>query len=102
MNGHDENLNKELKIIINTNNEITGYATIGGIEGEISIPYEKVPADFIENFDSKYYLYVDGQVKENENYEPPQVEQRSGVSELESLKLLAMQQSAQIAELQSK
>lgn len=73
MDGHDENLNKELKIIINTNNEITGYATIGGIEGEISIPCENVPADFIENFDSKYYLYVDGNIKTNPDYVAPEI-----------------------------
>lgn len=72
MNGYDENLNKELKIIINTNNEITGYATIGGIEGEISVPYENVPDDFIENFDSKYYLYVDGKIKTNPDYVAPE------------------------------
>ncbi|MGP5091043.1 DUF2977 domain-containing protein [Staphylococcus equorum] len=73
MNGYDENLNKELKIIINTNNEITGYATIGGIEGEISIPYENVPDSFIENFDSKYYLYVEGNIKVNHDYVAPEI-----------------------------
>lgn len=73
MDGHDENLNKELKFIINTNNEITGYATIGGIEGEISIPYENVPADFIENFDSKYYLYIGGNIKINPDYVAPEI-----------------------------
>ncbi len=71
MDGYDENLNKELKIIINKNNEITGYAIIGGIEGEISIPYENVPDSFIENFDSKYYIYVDGKIKTNPDYEEP-------------------------------
>ena len=73
MDVHDENLNKELKIIINTNNEITGYATIGGVEGEISIPYENVPDDFRENFDSKYYLYVDGNIKTNPDYVAPEI-----------------------------
>lgn len=71
MDGYDENLNKELKIIINKNNEITGYAIIGGIEGEISIPYENVPDSFIENFDSKYYIYVDGKINTNPDYEEP-------------------------------
>lgn len=72
MDGRDVNLNKELKIIINANNEITGYATIGGLEGEISIPYENVPADFIENYDSKYYLYVDGEITINPDYVAPE------------------------------
>lgn len=72
MNGHDENLNNELKIIINTNNEVTGYATIGGIEGEISIPYENVPTDFIENFDAKYFLYVEGEITVNPDYVAPE------------------------------
>ena len=58
MDVHDENLNKELKIIINTNNEITGYATIGGIEGEISIPYENVPYNDLEKILTLNIIYM--------------------------------------------
>lgn len=85
----------------NESNEIVAYAKVGSVGG-FEISEDKLPADFFSNFRPSFYLYADDQIKENENYEPPQAEQRSGMSELESLKMLMTQQSAQIAELQSK
>lgn len=71
----DANRNDELKITVNKDDEITGFAIVGGIEGEISVPYEKAPDDFIENFEPKYYLYTNGEIKENPNYVPPTCEE---------------------------
>lgn len=88
-------------IKINESNEIVAYAKIGNVGG-FEISENKLPDDFFNNFRPSFYLYVDDQIKENENYEPPKIEQSSGMSELESLKMLVTQQSAQIAELQSK
>lgn len=85
----------------NENNEIVAYAKIGSVGGS-EITSDRLPKDFFSNFRPGFYLFADDQIKENENYEPPKVEQSTGISELESLKRLVMQQSAQIAELQSK
>ncbi|MFF5907843.1 DUF2977 domain-containing protein [Staphylococcus cohnii] len=90
-----------VNIKVNENNEIVAYAKVGSVGG-FETPADKLPADFFSNFKPSFYLYVDDQIKENENYEPPQVEQHPGITELESLKMLVTQQSAQIAELQSK
>lgn len=66
--------NNELNIKVNEQNEITQYALIGGVgAGGIFVPYENVPDDFIENFDSKYYLYVDGNIKVNPDYVAPEI-----------------------------
>ena len=96
-----EDETKTINIKVNENNEITAYASVGSVGG-FETPADKLPADFFSNFKPSFYLYVDDQIKENENYEPPQVEQHPGITELESLKMLVTQQSAQIAELQSK
>ena len=90
-----------VNIKVNENNEIVAYAKVGSVGG-FETPTDKLPADFFSNFKPRFYLYADDQIKENENYEPPQTEQHSGISELESLKMLVTHQSAQIAELQSK
>lgn len=67
--------NNELNIKVNEQNEITQYALIGGVgAGGVFVPYEKVPDNFIENFDSKYYLYVDGEISVNPDYVAPEIE----------------------------
>lgn len=66
--------NKELNLKVNEQNEIIQYVLIGGVgAGGIFVPYEIVPDDFIENFDSKYYLYVDGNIKVNPDYVAPEI-----------------------------
>ena len=66
--------NKELNLKVNEQNEIIQYALIGGVgAGGIFVSYENVPDDFIENFDSKYYLYVDGNIKTNPDYVAPEI-----------------------------
>ncbi|PNZ09023.1 hypothetical protein CD144_01990 [Staphylococcus equorum subsp. linens] len=66
--------NKELNLKVNEQNEIIQYALIGGVgAGGIFVSYESVPADFIENFDSKYYLYIGGNIKINPDYVAPEI-----------------------------
>jgi len=67
----DENRNDELKITVNENDEVVGYAVVGGISGEISVPYEKAPADFVEVFAPKYFLYKNGEFSVNPDYKEP-------------------------------
>ncbi|MFQ3903762.1 DUF2977 domain-containing protein [Staphylococcus sp. 50Mo3-1] len=67
----DENRNNELKITLNDKDEVVGYAIIGGISGEIGVSYEKAPANFVEVFSPKYFLYKNGELKVNPNYKEP-------------------------------
>lgn len=66
-----ENEIKTINIKVNGNNEITAYATIGGVDG-IDIPVDSLPDNFKRDFDSKYYLYVDGEITVNPDYVAPE------------------------------
>lgn len=61
-----------INIKVNENNEITAYAIIGGVSG-VDIPIDILPDNFKENFDSKYYLYVDGNIETNPDYAKPEI-----------------------------
>lgn len=63
---------KTVNIKVNDKNEIIAYAIIGGVNG-INISIDVLPDSFIENFDSKYYLYVDGNIKTNPDYVAPEI-----------------------------
>ncbi|WP_409328055.1 DUF2977 domain-containing protein [Staphylococcus pseudoxylosus] len=63
-----------MEIKVNDKNEITAYAVVGGVLGE-EIPDEIVPEDFRERYDTKFYLYENGEIKENPNYIPPTYEE---------------------------
>lgn len=67
----DENRNDELKLTLNDKDEVVGYAIIGGISGQIDVPYEKAPADFVEVFAPKYFLYKNGEFSVNPDYKEP-------------------------------
>lgn len=67
-----EDENKTINIKVNENNEITAYAIIGGVSG-IDISITVLPDGFKENFDSKYYLYVDGNIETNPDYVKPEI-----------------------------
>lgn len=58
-----------MRITVNENNEITGYAIIGGIEGDFEISDDIIPQEFILNYKPKYYLYQNEQIIVNPNYE---------------------------------
>ena len=63
-----------MKILINHNYEIVQYATVGGFEGDIEINNGILPSNFIESFKPRYFLYKDGEVKVNANYEEEKTE----------------------------
>lgn len=62
-----------MQILINSKNEITNYAVVGGFENGIEI--EEIPTNFREIFKPKLYKYIDNQIvlnnEYNENEEPP-------------------------------
>lgn len=64
-----------MRITINDNNEITGYAIVGGIEGDFEIDDSIIPQDFTQTFKPKYYLYQDKQIIVNPNYQTETYEQ---------------------------
>ena len=67
-----------MQILLNQNNEIIAYAVSGGIEREgyktLTIEDNQVPDSFRESFKPRYFLYKDGEVKVNTNYEEKKTE----------------------------
>ena len=58
-----------MRILINNNNEITGYATVGGLEGDFEISDDIIPLEFAKTFKPKYYLYQNEKIIVNPSYE---------------------------------
>ena len=67
-----------MQILLNQNNEIIAYAVSGGIEREgyetVTIENNFIPKSFRQSFKPKYFLYKDGEVKLNANYEEEKTE----------------------------
>ena len=64
-----------MRILINGNNEIVGYATAGGLEGDFEISDEIVPSGFKEDFEPRRFVYNNGAIIYNKNNNDDPVEQ---------------------------
>lgn len=62
-----------MQILLNSNNEITDYAVVGGFDNGVEV--DEIPTNFREMFKPKLYKYIDNHIVLNENYveykEPP-------------------------------
>lgn len=56
-----------MQILLNDKNEIISFAVVGGFEDGIEI--DNVPDSFIVNFKPRYYLYNEGKIGVNKNFE---------------------------------
>lgn len=61
--------NKTINIKVNENNEIIAYASVGGVNG-IDIPVDSLPDNFTTDFKNGYFLYKDGVISVNPDFEP--------------------------------
>lgn len=55
-----------MQILLNSNNEITDYAIVGGFENGVEVV--NIPEDFINKFKPLKYKYVDEQISLNEDF----------------------------------
>lgn len=58
-----------MQILVNNDNEIVGYATIGGFEDGINIENDNIPQGFMQNYKPKHYLYQNEQIVVNPDYD---------------------------------
>lgn len=58
-----------MRILINKDNEIVNYAIVGSIDGDIAIDDSIVPQNFLLYFKPKRYLYNEGEIKVNSDFE---------------------------------
>lgn len=61
-----------MQLQVNEKHEITGYATVGGFVDGTEAEASSLPEGFEESFAPGKYLYENGQIVENPNYEPPE------------------------------
>ncbi|PTK27518.1 DUF2977 domain-containing protein [Mammaliicoccus sciuri] len=55
-----------MQILLNSNNEITNYAVVGGFENGVEV--KEIPTNFREMFKPKLYKYIDSHIVLNDNY----------------------------------
>ena len=60
-----------MKITIDSNNHITGYVLVGDLNNSIEIDSVIVPKGFFDSFDSCKYVYTNGVITINSDYELP-------------------------------
>lgn len=58
-----------MRILINKNNEIIDYAIVGSLDGDFEIDDSIVPQDFMLYFKPKRYLYNEGAIELNSDFE---------------------------------
>lgn len=64
-------INDKLNINVNDNDEIISFAIVGGVGDEgIFVSYDIAPDNFITDFQRGYFLYKDGAISVNPDFEP--------------------------------
>lgn len=58
-----------MQILVNKNNQIISFAVVGGFDGGIEIDDSIVPQGFISYFKPKRYLYNEGTIEVNNDFE---------------------------------
>lgn len=58
-----------MKILVNSKNEIISYALVGSLENGINVEQDTLSNDFFEAFEPKLFVYENGKVIYNDNYE---------------------------------
>ncbi|MDW4090457.1 DUF2977 domain-containing protein [Staphylococcus saprophyticus] len=58
-----------MRILINKNNEIIDYAIVGSLDGDFEIDDSIVPQGFMLHFKPKRYLYNEGTIEVNSDFE---------------------------------
>lgn len=58
-----------MRILINKNNEIIDYAIVGSLDGDFEVDDSIVPQGFILYFKPKRYLYKEGKIEVNNDFE---------------------------------
>lgn len=61
-----------MELLVNSNDEILAYATVGGIDGGQEYNGD-IPDDFEDNFKQNYYLLQDNEIAVNPDYQEPEV-----------------------------
>lgn len=83
-----------MRILINENNEIIGYAKVGSLNNDFEVEDSIVPQNFEQLYKPKYFLYQSNEIVMNPHYQNESVASNqttnstSNLSNDDSLKLM--------------
>lgn len=59
-----------MKILVDDNNLITAFATVGGFDDDIEVDDTILPSTFVDEFKAGKFSYIDGKIVYNKSYQP--------------------------------
>ncbi|EOB8628954.1 DUF2977 domain-containing protein [Staphylococcus aureus] len=58
-----------MKITVNDKNEVIGYVNTGGLRNNLDVDDNNVPIKFKEEFEPRKFVFTNGEIKYNNNFE---------------------------------
>ncbi|HHV8920575.1 TPA: DUF2977 domain-containing protein [Staphylococcus aureus] len=58
-----------MKITVNDKNEVIGYVNTGGLRNSLDVDDNNVPTKFKEEFEPRKFVFTNGEIKYNSNFE---------------------------------
>ncbi|NDP97524.1 DUF2977 domain-containing protein [Staphylococcus aureus] len=93
-----------MKITVNDKNEVIGYVNTGGLRNSLDVDNNNVPIKFKEEFEPRKFVFTNGEIKYNSNFEKEDstnVSNQQNASDLSDEELRRMVASMQKQVVQS-
>ncbi|URH54175.1 DUF2977 domain-containing protein [Staphylococcus aureus] len=93
-----------MKITVNDKNEVIGYVNTGGLRNSLDVDDNNVPIKFKEEFEPRKFVFTNGEIKYNSNFEKedvPNASNQQNTSDLSDEELRRMVASMQKQVVQS-
>ncbi|HHW9591300.1 TPA: DUF2977 domain-containing protein [Staphylococcus aureus] len=87
-----------MKITVNDKNEVIGYVNTGGLRNSLDVDDNNVPIKFKEEFEPRKFVFTNGEIKYNNNFEKeddsntPSQQNASDLSDEELRRMVASMQ----------
>lgn len=62
-----------MKVTVNDKNEVIGYVNTGGLRNSLDVDDNNVPIKFKEEFEPRKFVFTNGEIKYNSNFEKEDV-----------------------------
>ncbi|HDJ7514818.1 TPA: DUF2977 domain-containing protein [Staphylococcus aureus] len=88
-----------MKITVNDKNEVIGYVNTGGLRNSLDVDDNNVPIKFKEEFEPRKFVFTNGEIKYNNNFEKEETSNTLGqqnASDLSDEELRGMVASMQM------
>lgn len=88
-----------MKITVNDKNEVIGFVNTGGLRNSLDVDDNNVPIKFKEEFEPRKFVFTNGEIKYNSNFEKedvPNASNQQSASDLSDEELRGMVASMQM------